>query len=212
LADNNDYFVPNNSVAVIDAPSEDVQGLSWLPDVNAATEIDPSNIVNGLLFQYNNSLAIYHCPADQSTLETPDGQPLSQLRWRSYNMSQSVNGYPQGDAEFYLYIPAWTKFTEVRHPVPSELFVLIDENSDTQQDAEFGNPPVGSPYFWQNVWWDMPSDRHNRGANLSFADGHVEHWKWQVPKTFYEWVQPVPPAEMPDYQRIQNAMKQLTDN
>jgi len=216
VADNSDYFVPNNSIAVVSSSgnsfSLDVQGLSWLPDVDADTEISPSNIINGLLFQYNSSLPIYHCPADQSTLQTPAGQPLPQLRWRSYNMSQSVNGYPQGDAEYYQIIPAWTKFTEVRHPVPSVLFVFIDENADTIEDAEFGNPPVGSPYFWQNVWWDMPSDRHNQGANLSFADGHVENWKWQVPKIFYDWIQPVPPQEMPDYQRIQNAMKQLTDN
>jgi prepilin-type N-terminal cleavage/methylation domain-containing protein/prepilin-type processing-associated H-X9-DG protein len=216
VADNNDYFVPNNSIAVIsssgDNPNSNVGGLSWLPDVDADTEINPSNIINGLLFQYNNSLPIYHCPADQSTLETPAGQPLPQLRWRSYNMSQSVNGYPQGDPEYYPYIPAWTKFTEVRHPIPSELFVFIDENADTIEDAEFGNPPVGSSYFQQNVWWDMPSDRHNQGANLSFADGHVEHWKWKVPKIFFKWIQPVPPQEMPDYQRIRNAMKQYSDN
>jgi prepilin-type processing-associated H-X9-DG protein/prepilin-type N-terminal cleavage/methylation domain-containing protein len=211
VADNDDYFVPNNSIAVINSPSLNFKGLSWLPDVDADTEISPSNIVNGLLFQYNTSLPIYHCPADQSTLKTPDGQSLPQLRWRSYNMSQSVNGYPQGDPEYYGIIPAWTKFTEVRHPIPSELFVLIDENADTIEDAEFGNPPVGSPYFEQNVWWDMPSDRHNRGANISFADGHVEHWKWKAPKIFYDWIQPVPPGEMPDYQRIQNAMKQPAD-
>jgi prepilin-type N-terminal cleavage/methylation domain-containing protein/prepilin-type processing-associated H-X9-DG protein len=212
VTDNNDYFVPNNSVAIIGGGNSSVKGLSWLPDVSAVTELDPSNIVSGLLFQYNSSLGIYHCPADLSTLETPDGQPLPQLRWRSYNMSQSVNGYPQGDPDCFQIIPAWTKYTEVRHPIPSELFVLIDENSDTQMDAEFGNPPVGSPYFQGNVWWDMPSDRHNQGANLSFADGHVEHWKWKVSKVFYEWIQSVPAEEMPDYQRVQNAMKQLTDN
>ncbi|HTV62073.1 MAG TPA: prepilin-type N-terminal cleavage/methylation domain-containing protein [Verrucomicrobiae bacterium] len=210
--DNNDFFVPNNSVAVIDDPGADISGLSWLPDTDADTEISPTNIINGLLFPYNRSLGIYHCPADYSTLQTPQGQPLPQLRWRSYNMSQSVNGYPQGDPDYFPFIPAWTKSTAVRRPDPGSLFVFIDENAATIVDAEFGNPPVGSPYFEPNVWWDMPSDRHGRGANLSFADGHVEHWKWSVPKIFYQWVQPVPSAEMPDYSRVQNAMKQPYDD
>jgi prepilin-type processing-associated H-X9-DG protein len=105
----------------------------------------------------------------------------------------------------------WKKLTEIRQIAPSDAFVLIDENSDSILDAEFGNPPVGSPYFWQDVWWDLPSSRHSQGGNLSFADGHVEHWKWKTLKIFYDWVQPVPPDEMPDYQRIQNAMKQPWD-
>ncbi len=28
----------------------------------------------------------------------------------------------------------------------------------------------------------MPADRHNQGCNLSFADGHVEHYPWLSPK------------------------------
>ena len=59
-----------------------------------------------------------------------------------------------------------------------------------------------------NYWWDLPSSRHMRRGNLSFADGHVEHWRWAVPKVFIDYDQYVPPAEMPDYQRVQAAMKQ----
>jgi prepilin-type N-terminal cleavage/methylation domain-containing protein/prepilin-type processing-associated H-X9-DG protein len=215
VVDNNDHFVPNNSIAsftlvmTTNGPVyvwTSLPGGSWLPDVDASTEFDPSNIVNGLLFQYNKSLPIYHCPADLSTLESS-----SQLRWRSYNLSQSVNGYPQGDPEYFQSIPAWTKYTEVRHPIPSELFVFIDESAETIQDADFGSPPVGG-VFEQNVWWDMPSDRHSRGANLSFADGHVEHWKWVYPKTADDLGLPVPAVELPDFRRIQSAMKQIADN
>jgi hypothetical protein len=50
------------------------------------------------------------------------------------------------------------------------------------------------------------------GEYLSFADGHVGCWQWQVPKIFINWFQAVPPQEMPDYQRIQAAMKQHSDN
>ena len=210
VVDNNDYFVPNDTVFNLNTASFNATGLSWLPDLDADTEINPSNIINGLLFPYNKSLPIYHCPADESTLETPGGQPLPQLRWRSYNLSQSVNGYPQG-APQYIGIPAWTKYTAIRHPAPSELFTFIDESAGTIKDAEFGNPPVGSS-VQQNVWWDVPSDRHNQGASLAFADGHVEHWKWQVPKVNSRAMVTISTAEIPDYRRVQSAMKQLTDN
>lgn len=216
IADNNDYLAPNNSVAFItpgtNASTFNIKNASWLPDVDAKTEVDPSNIMKGVLFQYNNQLGIYHCPADFSTLQTSGGQPLMQLRWRSYNMSQSVNGwpncpspgYPQGLAD---YIPMWATLNAIRGPRPNAAFVFIDENSGSILDAEFGNPPPASPYYLQNVWWDLPSSRHRQGANLSFADGHVEHWKWAVPKVFTDFVQSVPPAEMPDYQHLQSAMK-----
>ena len=77
--DNDDFLVPNNSVVTFNTSSIS-QGVSWCLDQNARMEITPSNIVNGLLYQYNSQLAIYHCPADLSTLETPDGQKLPDLR------------------------------------------------------------------------------------------------------------------------------------
>lgn len=211
ITDNNDRLPPNNSIASIGSTGSSgsiATNASWCMDLNARTELTPDTIINGVLYQYNRQVRIYHCPADRSTLQTASGKPLPQLRWRSYNMSQSINGYPQFNAGMENYLPSWDKFTRIRNPGPAGLFVFIDENKDTILDSQFGSPPKGSPYYWQNVWWDMPANRHSQGANLSFADGHAEHWRWKVPKIFHNWVQSVPDAEMPDYQRIQNAMKQ----
>src|SRR5437879_3936 len=91
--DNQDFLVPNNSVIGID-PGTSVsdnylaQGVSWSPDL-ARTDIGASNLVTGLLFPYNTSLGIYHCPADKSTLETTNADKLPDPRFRSYNLSQS---------------------------------------------------------------------------------------------------------------------------
>ena len=224
--DYNDCLVPNNSVAMLsNIGNFPLTGVSWCLDglggTSALTQSSPTNIINGLLFPYNTSVGIYHCPADQSTLQTPDGQPLPQLRWRSYNMSQSINGYPDymppgapwWFASIWTSIPSWKKLTQVRHPTPGELFVFIDENEDTILDGQFGNP--GNPPMPDSApdqWWDMPANRHSQGGNLSFADGHVEHWKWKVPIIFDSFPQDISPEEMPDYRRVQNAMKQTTDN
>ena len=70
---------------------------------------------------------------------------------------------------------------------------------------------VALPFFSQ-TWFDLPADRHNRGCNLSFADGHAERWRWAAPKIFHNLSQPPTPEEMPDYQRIQRAMKQWSDD
>jgi prepilin-type processing-associated H-X9-DG protein len=129
-------------------------------------------------------------------------------------MSQSVNGYPEYLTALNLpgvsELPSWSKYTEIRRPTPSQLFVFIDEHPDTLLDAQFGNP-AGLPY-WPPMWFDLPADRHNQGACLSFADGHAERWRWKVPKVFRYLGQEPNAGEMPDYQRVQSAMKLVTDN
>jgi prepilin-type processing-associated H-X9-DG protein len=57
----------------------------------------------------------------------------------------------------------------------------------------------------------MPADRHNQGANLCFADGHAERWKWRVPKVYTTWIQGVPPPELPDWLRLKASIKQTMD-
>ena len=206
--DNNDLLPPNDTINNFSG-GVTAGGLSWCPD-HPKTDTTTSNIQTGALFPYNTAVGIYHCPSDRATVLDASGQPTSQLRTRSYNMSQSVNGYPAYSTAVSK-IPCWSKFSTIVRPNPTALFVFIDEHPDTMVDAQFGNP-VGMPGTSQ-VWYDLPSDRHNQGANLSFADGHAERWKWKYPKKFIQYLQgPGPGETTTDYSRVLQGMKRYVDN
>jgi prepilin-type N-terminal cleavage/methylation domain-containing protein/prepilin-type processing-associated H-X9-DG protein len=205
--DSRDLLVPNNSVNDVNTNGYGgslAVGTSWcLADPTAV------NVQNGMLFEYNRSLGIYHCPADRSTLTDPSGTTSGTLRARSYNMSQSVNGYPDYNSFIFSYIPYFKKLTEIKAPNVASCLVFVDEHEDTLLDSQFGMPT--DYYNHSQVWWDMPANRHNRGCNFSFADGHVERWRWVVPKVHTAWLQPVLPAEMPDWLRVKSGIKQTMD-
>ena len=207
-------FCPNDWIATEGGGSAaDMKQTSWCLG-NARTDTNTSGIQSGLLHPYNTSTAIYHCPSDMSTIEDANGNPLPQPRTRSYNMSQSVNGYgmlvdPQSGYYVDAVQPCFQTLSSITNPTPCGLFVFIDENEVTLLDDQFGYPMVNYGY---GSWWDMPSNRHNRGANLSFADGHVEHWKWATSMIDSQptgWAVPVSSAQMPDYIRVGNAMRQV---
>jgi prepilin-type processing-associated H-X9-DG protein/prepilin-type N-terminal cleavage/methylation domain-containing protein len=205
--DHADLLVPNNYAVAVPGSSISLTdaGVSWCLG-SARKDTTTTNIENGLLFSYNTSVGIYRCPADQSTIEDDTGNLLPQLRTRSYNMSQSVNGYPEFDPTMRDYIPSFKRLTQIEAPDPTHCLVFIDEHADAMYDALFGMPT--DFYDGSQTWWDMPANRHSQGGNLSFADGHVERWKWMVPKIFHGWVQPVPAEEMPDWLRIKATIRQ----
>jgi prepilin-type N-terminal cleavage/methylation domain-containing protein/prepilin-type processing-associated H-X9-DG protein len=203
--DNEDRLAPNNSVTAVPGSATSLaSGASWCVG-SPRNDTNTANIERGVLFSYNRSAAIYHCPADDSKIEEGANR-ATQLRNRSYNMSQSVNGFPEYDSVMRDYIPCFRKLARIANPNPAECLVFIDEHADTMYDALFGMPT--DFYDGSKTWWDLPANRHSQGANLSFADGHVEHWKWGTPKVFRSWIQPVLPEEMPDWLRIKAAMKQ----
>jgi len=194
LVDYSDVLVPNDDVF------GDPPAPSWCQGMGVL-ETNTAPIQAGLLFDYTRSAGPYHCPADRSTVMTMDGALLPQLRNRSYNLSQSVNGAPT--PAMVADIPYFKCLAGIRDPNPSQCLVFIDENEDTMLDAHFGMPTAR--YGNTNEWWDLPSNRHGQGANLSFADSHVEHWRWAAPKIVK--TKPVP-ADHPDYDRVRATIRQ----
>ncbi|MBW8865329.1 MAG: prepilin-type N-terminal cleavage/methylation domain-containing protein [Verrucomicrobia bacterium] len=208
--DNNDCMPPNNFV--YDIASQRAipgnEGPSWCTNV-APYEADPAGIKNGLLFQYNTSPGIYKCPADDSTLETPAGVKLPAPRLRSYNLSQSVNGVSYA-GQIADTVPHFKKFTDIKDPTPVNLLVFLEVHESEIMDTQFGIPVV--PDWWSvGYWWDFPANRHNQGANFSFADGHVDRWHWKVPKIVTisrGQQQAVLSDEWDDYNRMEAGFKQ----
>jgi prepilin-type N-terminal cleavage/methylation domain-containing protein/prepilin-type processing-associated H-X9-DG protein len=201
--DNDDVITPNNYVYTVDmgttnsptAPQSEDQ-MTWCrgiapQDTNEITEL------TSLLFNYNRNASIYHCPADYSTI---DGFP-NLLRKRSYNMSNSANC--SDDNHF-------RKCSEIK--VPTALFIFIDTNENDIWDSTFGVIPQDYPY-WSKYWLDIPADRHQRGGNLTFADGHAEHWKWRAAKNVLALGQPAYcDDDLQDLRRLQNGIKDAGGN
>ena len=83
-------------------------------------------------------------------------------------------------------------------PGPSLVYAFIDEDDRTINDGTFF-----SPEEWAK-WGDLPGVRHALGSNLSFADGHAEHWRWRWPNKHRgkQWGPPVNPEDRQDLQRL----------
>jgi prepilin-type processing-associated H-X9-DG protein len=59
----------------------------------------------------------------------------------------------------------------------------------------------------------VPADRHGKVGVLSFADGHVERWKWKWPKQFKNkesyWKRAENARDLADLRRLQGAYRSL---
>ncbi|MGC8742890.1 MAG: prepilin-type N-terminal cleavage/methylation domain-containing protein [Verrucomicrobiia bacterium] len=206
--DNNGQMPLNNYVIQLqgtgsDGSGELFAGQSWAPG-DARYDTTTTNLERGLLFPYLKSASIFKCPSDFASAETPAGEKIAKQRVRSVNM----NVWLACDAN----IETTTKkklsiynIGNIRIPRPSHFFVFIDTHEDAIGDPTFGIYPKGDPRG--EYWIDLPADRHNKGANISFVDGHVEYWAWKAPKKFYTYGQPPSSAEdKKDLRRLQDSI------
>ena len=142
-------------------------------EANAQAMTSAWAIQFGLLYPFNNNVAIYHCPVDLS-VDTSWNVP----RARSYSISCGMNwkndngdGAPQ-DGSF-------AKFGSVQNPGPSQALVFIDVSANSIDNNEFPCYNLNPDGSGTKLWYKLPTNRHNNGATLSFADGHSEYWRWR---------------------------------
>jgi prepilin-type N-terminal cleavage/methylation domain-containing protein/prepilin-type processing-associated H-X9-DG protein len=190
-ADDNQGTLVNNYAASLDAwvdgtTKGDVSGMP------GETNLVP--ITTGLLFQYNNSIAIYRCPSDQLW-------PLTGAKHYQRVRSFSLSGEMNSDAAWVNApkYPVHIKYDQIDRPGPSGAFTFVDENPYTIDDGLF------SVKMLEQVWHNAPAVRHNYGATFAFADGHAELWHWLEPTTgkITDWNWPATKTDR-DLQRVRN--------
>ena len=170
--DHHDTLPPNlwDGVNPGSIPGSWVLGDAWY-------DTTPSNIVQGVLFKYTQAPGIYRCPSDRSTIQGNNHLP----RVRSYSLNSTLGGSRDATAESTYNRVFRFKHGQIDRPPPTRVFCFLDTSEKTIAGGAFW---VWHPVVYPNKkeWITIPSDRHNRGANLSFADGHVEHWRWKWTK------------------------------
>lgn len=129
----------------------------------------------GELFPYLAQASLWHCPAD--TFETNRATHV-----RSYAMNSWIGSdYMLTGVTGVQPEPDYRTFRNENQTVfigTSTLWVIADEDASTIDDAWWLVTMDNSRPFA-----DSPASRHTRGYNLSFADGHVEHWVFRDPNT-----------------------------
>ena len=212
---NNDKLVQNNKGDVagnwVRGNMGPVQGPSYFTDCTNTALLQA-----GSLYPYVNNVSAYHCPAD--VLPDTRAIPPNTTRVRSY----SINCYMNSDNNMWIthgpgppgvYVMNY-KQTDIRHPMPAQAIVFVEEVQWSIDDGHFANVPSGLPNYTEyDRWYNIPAMNHG-GSNFAFADGHVEFRKWVDSSTLALTTAPNPIAfpitdnslDHADLRYVQNGM------
>jgi prepilin-type N-terminal cleavage/methylation domain-containing protein len=172
----NDYkgLLVSNTPGGVD--DDGTEGTAWVygdmsPGGPTPTDqLNVTNIQKGLLYPYVGNPKIYQCPAETQiiTIGNQSG-PLV----RNYSMGGQMNG----GTVLQNYAPPNVKESDILHPPPAQAMVFIHEADFSIDDGYFAIDVL------EREWQNVPSIIHLKGDNLSFADGHSEHWTWLLQNT-----------------------------
>lgn len=169
---------------------------SWVAG-NPKEDATTDNLVIGTLFPYTKAPSLYRCPSDRSMVI---GRNV--LRTRSYSASGYMNGDRAG-----LDPRVKTTYSGIASPGLDKVFVFIEEHESSVWAGSFAVNPKEKLVVTAPAWTSTPSDRHRTGCNLTFADGHVEYWRWFSADTAALSSKPVlNKLELRDLSRLQDSI------
>jgi prepilin-type N-terminal cleavage/methylation domain-containing protein/prepilin-type processing-associated H-X9-DG protein len=187
--DNNDTMPGNDKYGV--GPND----LVWAPGV-MTYETAPSaavffpTVTNRQLLETNfagsigshvRNASVYRCPSDRSYIILGGEQ---HQRVRSYAANFYLGSHGPNQQAPSTQGKTFSKVSEIKGISPSDIWAIIDEHEDWIGDSTFVNLPRNLTPPQYTAWLELPSARHQRGACLSFADGHVERHRWLEQSTF----------------------------
>jgi prepilin-type processing-associated H-X9-DG protein len=146
--------------------------LDWSP-LNSQNTNATLLFAGGIGPYLSGVASVFRCPTD--FVLSPEQREAG---WHSRVRSVSMNAMVGDAGEFTasgtnVNNPHYRQFLSITDiPRPSDIFVFIEEHPDTLRDGYFINKA------YSGKWQDLPASYHNGGANVSFADGHIEWHKW----------------------------------
>jgi prepilin-type N-terminal cleavage/methylation domain-containing protein/prepilin-type processing-associated H-X9-DG protein len=153
--------------------------MAW--DANHTDNTNWDIIVNSQVGPYvRNQIQIYECPAD-TWLCKEGGKQVPRVRSCSMNafvgmeasevLANGTANPSDWDAAGYR---AYLKESQLGNPSPAALWLTMDEQADSINDAFVIFNASASQFA------DCPADYHNGACSFSFVDGHAEVHKWRL--------------------------------
>jgi prepilin-type processing-associated H-X9-DG protein len=156
---------------------------SWVPgDPNSNGSLSTNKVATieaGLLWDYNKSDGVYLCPAARGKNKWSAYATDASALARTVSMSPRMGNASDLGGILAEGVPPVTPFLktgDIQNPAPVNAIVFVDESVWTIDDGFFALEPSTSSN--KNNWRNSATSRHGGGGTFSFADGHVESWRF----------------------------------
>jgi len=183
---------------------EHPEGKAWL--IDAPADGTPQSraqaeawMRTGALASYLGNAKVHRCPSQYKLDPRPAPSPKPMyLEWLSpYGIVSSMNFFTASlrvryEADFIKHhgpsrTPACiTRLSQLNPPGASHRMVFLDTGCPSLASGPFDLDITGVNVTTQRGWtigvYGAPI-HHSQGTCMSFADGHVEYWKWKDPRT-----------------------------